>query len=113
MFTRLFTAAIVTILGLTVLVDAGLVPAARAVGGPNKRSDAVGNYKVPGLYAEPLAEPTRRSEAVVSIDSRIKPHYAGLTLQYAQGNYKVPGLYAEPLAEPTKRAESPELGLDA
>lgn len=76
MFTRLFTAAIVTLLGLTALVDAGLVPAARAVGGPNKRSDAVGNYKVPGLYAEPLAEPTRRSEAV--------------------GNYKVPGLYAEP-----------------
>lgn len=97
--------------------------AARAVGGPNKRSDAVvsivscikshradftlqyaqGNYKVPGLYAEPLAEPTRRSEVVVSIDSCIKPHHAGLTLQYAQDNYKVPDLYAAPLAEPTKR----------
>lgn len=63
MFTRLFTAAIVALLGLTALVNAGIVPAARAVGEPNERSDAVGNDKVPDLYAALLAEQTKRAEA--------------------------------------------------
>ncbi|KAG1717292.1 hypothetical protein EDB19DRAFT_1707246 [Suillus lakei] len=64
MLARLSTAFVI-LFGLTALVNAGTVPVARAVGDLDKRSDAVGNYAEPALYAEP------RSVGVVSLAPRI------------------------------------------
>lgn len=55
MFIRLSTAVFVVLLNLAA-VNAGTVPAARAVGDLDKRSIAIGNYEEPTTYAEP---PTR------------------------------------------------------
>ncbi|KAG2068283.1 hypothetical protein BDR04DRAFT_1103600 [Suillus decipiens] len=54
MFIRLSTATFVIILLKLMAVNAGMVPAARAVGDLDKRSDAVGNYAEPAIYAEPV-----------------------------------------------------------
>ncbi|KAG2148188.1 uncharacterized protein EDB93DRAFT_1250255 [Suillus bovinus] len=53
MFTRISTAVFILLLNL-MAVNAGIVPAVQAVGDIAKRSDAVGNYEEPSLYAEPV-----------------------------------------------------------
>ncbi|KAG2346623.1 hypothetical protein BDR05DRAFT_959563 [Suillus weaverae] len=54
MFARLSAAAFVILLSLTA-VNAGILPkVARAAGDLDKRSDAVGDYADPAMYAEPV-----------------------------------------------------------
>jgi large subunit ribosomal protein L37Ae len=53
MFTRVSIAAFV-ILFISTAVNAGIVPAARAIADFEKRSDTVGNYAEPAIYAGPL-----------------------------------------------------------
>ncbi|KAG2143203.1 hypothetical protein BD769DRAFT_1383181 [Suillus cothurnatus] len=53
MFTRVSIAAFI-ILFISTAVNAGIVPAARAIADFEKRSDTVGNYAEPAIYAEPV-----------------------------------------------------------
>ncbi|KAG2127962.1 hypothetical protein DEU56DRAFT_523998 [Suillus clintonianus] len=98
MFTRLSTAFVI-ILGLTALVDAGIVPAARAVGDLHKRSNALGNYAEPDLYAEPLGK------REIGVGNYAEPDLHAEPLgkrEIAVGNYAEPDLYAEPVTRDPK-----------
>lgn len=69
MYIRPSTAAFVILFNFAV-VNAGIVPAARAVNGLEQRSELVGNYAEPATYAEPVTreespepDPDRREES--------------------------------------------------
>lgn len=109
MYIRPSIAAFVILFNFAV-VNAGIVPAARAVNVLEQRSELVGNYAEPATYAEPVArvespEPDPDRRAVDGLEQRSK----------LVGNYAEPAIYAEPVtreespeSDPDCREESPE-----